>query len=167
MSETGVYRSEQLSRRGEAFAWLLTFMAAFYHYTVTRNGPAPAAVWALTGSVLFAALLISLTNWSDRHKRIQLDEQGVFFTNGLQSVRLGWDEIIGAAIYPGNGAYYVRVTSGKHGFLYRIPREGSIIDRTIGQAGFLQGREILDEIIRRSRLEKSETRGQTRYHLRK
>ena len=166
MSDPQVYRSGQLSRRGEVFAWLFLLLAVVNQILASRNGPAPTSAWVLTGSVLFVALLISLTNWSDRNKRIEMDEQGVFFTNGLQKMRLGWDEIVGAAIYPGNGAYYVRVTSGKHGFLYRIPREESMIDRTVGQAGFAQGREILDEIVRRSRLESRETRGNTNYYLR-
>jgi hypothetical protein len=147
------FRPELMPRRGELTAWGLTLAAGVAWLALRAGGRSVLAIIPIFGVFLFvAALLISLTNWVDRHTVLRLDRQGIAFDNGIRRVTLGWDEIQEVRVFPGVWSKQVRVQGKTTHFLFNMLAEVKRRGATQGRVGFAQGEDILNEIVRSANL---------------
>jgi hypothetical protein len=143
-----------LPRRGEFSAWALTVATAFGFYFLTRPGPAPLLAWFFVIFFAFSAASISLGNWMDRRTFIRFDLDGVVFENGLRKVHLTWDAISEVRTSRAQWGISVQVIGASSHFAFSTLGEMQFRGRVRARTGFVDGKFILDEIIRAAGLTK-------------
>ncbi|MGB9521748.1 MAG: hypothetical protein ACPL6F_03225, partial [Anaerolineales bacterium] len=113
--ETKSYRTIPAPRTGEGNAWILTFLVflIWFFMRISRQ-TIPGSVTLFLIFLVFAASLISLNNWVERHTTILIDSQGLRFENGLRKVTLKWDDVENVWVKPAVWGNRVRV-SGRGG----------------------------------------------------
>ena len=161
------FRPERFSRRGEITAWGLTILSLLGWISLSaRDIPIPWLFSALTIFILIAALATSLSNWSDSHTLLRLENDGVVFENGLRRVHLTWGEIQKVQIFPSNMGDQVRVSGERTYFLFRLLGEVSLRGQVRGRIGFPEGERILSYIIQEASLKRVEQPGNKYYYAR-
>lgn len=88
----------------------------------------------------------------DRRTRLTLFPDGVAYENGLQRVRLGWDEIEMVRVQPGRWGRTVQVIGKSSHFSFNTLGEVKFRGELRGRTGFAQGDYILEIVIRSARL---------------
>jgi hypothetical protein len=162
------YEPELIPRRGEAVAWLCVLLVALGILVLIFSGQPLNWLVALLEAVLLAsAVLISLGNWSDRKTALRLDEHNIEFRNGLRQVRLDWNEVKEVRVTPSPWGNKVEVYGDEKHFSFRTLAEVKVRGELKGRFGFVQGEEILRQIVLRSNLEIIEEPGAGYYYVRK
>lgn len=161
------FRPEQFSRRGEITAWSLAILALLgWVSLIARGMQVPVLYGILAAFLILAGLAISLSNWSDRHTVLRLDDNGVNFENGLRRVRISWIEIQKAEIFTSNLGDRVRVSGAQKFFSFRLLGEVSLSGQVRGRMGFSDGERILAHIIKAARLKRVDQPGAGYYYTR-
>jgi hypothetical protein len=160
MSEEKTYKPELLSRRGEFTAWVLSFVAALGLYSLGLRQTIPFWAWFLGGILAFSAASITLGNWMDRRTTIRLDQLGVLYENGLRQARLGWDDILEVRCAPARWGTSVQVIGMKAHFAFSTLGEMEFQGQVRGRTGFAEGKQVMDEIIRKASLTRMAQSGQ-------
>ncbi len=164
----GEFRPEQISRRGEFIAWCSALVVIIGWLIVRLNSqPVHPAVPILAILLLFAGLSISLGNWMDRRTRIQLDDSGIAFQNGLRNVRLAWQDIIQVRLFPARWGKKVQVFGEKAFFEFLTLSEVKYQGESKARFGFEKGEDILRQIIISADLQPSEHPEEGYYYVRK
>lgn len=155
---TEEYRPLQIPRKGEYTAWVLASGGALSWFLLGQAGlPVLAGLKVLCSLLAASALLISLSNWSDRRTRLIMDDNGISYFSGLRKSRLAWDEITRVEAASTRWGKRVRV-SGKPGFFdFRTFAEASFQGRLQAGMGFEKGEQILRRVISSARLSRSNT----------
>ena len=165
--EAREFHPELLPRRGEVMAWAFALVVGLSMVWLHQAlGNIPAIAWAFWGFLLFAGLSISLGNWMDRHTIIRIGADGIAFENGLRRVRLTWPEVRKVNVLPARWGRSVQVIGKKSHFEFQTLGEVSFQGEVKGKVGFAAGQEILDCILRASRLRLIEETSKTRYYSR-
>lgn len=162
------YQPELIPRRGEWVAWGLTAGTLLAWLGLGVVG-LPVAWWGLplfSAFLLFCAAIISLGNWIDRHTRISVLEDGLLFSDGLRSVRMGWDEVQEVRVFPSQWGGKIQVFSTTQYFSYRSLGEVVLGGESRGVMGFKQGQQILRQIIVNSQLRIVDRPGEGIYYAR-
>ncbi|MBP1694207.1 MAG: hypothetical protein H6Q37_2090 [Chloroflexi bacterium] len=164
---TGEFRPELLSRRGETLAWL-TALLSFSAWTILSfmGRPVLSVVPFMSFFFLFAAASISLGNWVDRHTLLHLDENGVGFRNGLRNVYLSWSQILQIQVFGSKWGRKVRVLGEESHFDFRTLGELTMAGEVKGRMGFLQGEQILRQVLTSSGLREVEHSDNNIYYAR-
>jgi len=109
-NEQKSYRPIPAPRSGERNAWMLAFLIFVIWFFMRMSGQkVPGSVTIFLILFVVVALLISLSNWTERQTVLQLDQQGILFKNGLRKVSLKWDEIENVKVIPAVWGKRVRV----------------------------------------------------------
>lgn len=149
---SGEFRPKNLPRRGEMIAWSMTLLlAAFWAWLSWRGFRVLPVVPGSTWLLGVVAVLISFSNWVERSTRLVLDEEGIFFSNGLRRVRLTWDEIEKIRLHRatlGNGQT-VEVLGQRGHFHFDTLGTAAAAGRPAVEIGFVEGEEILNTLISR------------------
>jgi hypothetical protein len=148
MLEAKTYTPELLPRRGEFFAWALTIITAFGFYILSRPTPMPFLGWLFIAVFLFSAISISFGNWMDRRTCIRLEPDGVIFENGLRKTHLNWSEIREVHTSQARWGTSVHVIGFRSHFSFFTLGEMQFRGRVQARTGFIEGKLILDRIIR-------------------
>jgi len=161
-----IYRPVFQSRRSEIVAWGLAIGALAGLLILNLGGM--IFFWALVfvAFIFFAALSISLGNWMDRNTQIAIDEAGIVYKNGLRNIQLDWMAIISVETNPARWGEKVQVLSAKSHFDFNTLGEIVFQDKIQGQVGFQEGKEILEVIVRQSRLTAVARKGNSYYYSR-
>jgi len=143
-----VFRPELLSRRGEYFAWGMT-AALLVTWAILLIFKQPVVGWIpfVTIFLLFAATLISLGNWVDRHTMIRVEDDGIQFENGMRRASIKWDDIKEVEVFRSNWGDKVRVVGATGYFTFRTLAEVKMSGNLKGRMGFVQGEKILKHIL--------------------
>jgi hypothetical protein len=161
------FRPERFSRRGEITAWGLAVLSLLGWIGLSTRGiPIPWFFSALTIFIVIAALATSLSNWSDNHTLLRLENNGVQFENGLRHVYLTWEEIQKVQIFPSNMGDQVRVSGAQTFFIFRLLGEVSLRGQVRGRVGFAEGEHILNYILRETNLKRVELPDNKYYYAR-
>ena len=161
------FRPERFSRRGEITAWGLTILSLSGWVALSvREISIPWFFIFLSVFMLVAALATSLSNWSDSHTLLRLDNDGVHFENGLRQVHLTWGEIQKVQIFPSNMGDQVRVSGEQTFFIFRLLGEVSLRGKVRGRVGFADGEHILSYILQAAGLKRIEQPGNKYYYAR-
>jgi hypothetical protein len=167
MDTPAEFHTEQFSRRGEWTAWGLGILSlAGWIALSARSLSVPVLFILLTIFLLLAGMAISLSNWSDRHTRIRLEQDSLKFENGLRHVHLKWDEIQKVQIFTSNLGDQVRVSGERSFFSFRLLGEVSLRGKVRGRVGFADGNVILSYILEKANLTRVEQPGQGYYYAR-
>lgn len=159
--DTKEYRPVLIPRRGEIIAWFLTLLVVVVCVVLILTGQStPLLLWMLACILLASALLISLSNWVDRHTVIRIHPDSVEFHNGLRNVRLYWEQIRTIQVQPGDIGKRVQVYGENAHFAYRTLGEVHLRGKVQGRMGFPQGEDILRHLVAFSGLQKSEASGE-------
>jgi hypothetical protein len=162
------YHPELLSRKGEATAWLSTaFVVAGWLILSFSGNPVTRAIPFLAIVLLICALGISLGNWMDRRTRIQIDQDGIHFENGVRDARLTWQEIQQVQVFPSNWGKKVRLIGPSAHFDFRTLGEVKVRGELKGKMGFTEGELILKHILERANLTLVNQSGNGYYYARK
>jgi hypothetical protein len=153
-SESKIYNPELLPRRGEFTAWALTLLAAIGLYFLSLRGPLPFWAWFFVVFLAFSAASISLGNWMDRKTFIRLEADGVTFENGLRKTHLSWGVLKEVRTAPARWGTSVQVIGEQAHFSFSTLGEMQFQGQSRGRTGFVDGKFILDEIIRSAGLTK-------------
>lgn len=148
MPETKTYTPELLPRRGEFSAWALTLVTAFGFYILSQPVPIPLLAWFFIGIFAFSAFSISLGNWMDRHTFIRIEPDGVVFENGLRKAHLTWSHIQEIRTSPARWGTSVHVLGDHAHFSFFTLGEMEFRGRVRARTGFVDGKLILDQMIR-------------------
>jgi hypothetical protein len=163
-----VYEPELIPRRGEAIAWGCVLLVALGILVLVLTGQALSWLVVLLAAVLLlSAVLISLGNWSDRKTILRVDGEAIEFKNGLRQVWLGWNEINEVRITPSPWGNKVEVYGGNSHFAFRTLAEVKVRGELKGRFGFVQGEQILRQIVLHSNLEIKDEPGAGYYYVRK
>lgn len=165
-SETREFRPELLSRRGEWTAWALALAASLGIWFLKQNTYIPVWAWIFWTFLLFSGVSISLGNWLDRSTVIWLEWDGVCFENGLRKVRLGWHEVQKVAVLPARWGKSVQVIGEKSHFDFMTLGEVKFQGEVRGRTGFVDGKVILDTILRETGLVLVEETSNAYYYAR-
>ena len=169
MSSTGVreYHPELMPRRGEFNAWLLV-IASFVGVFVLNQAldVVPGWTWIFFGFLMFSALSISFGNWMDRSTRIVLESDGIKFENGIRHVQLGWHEVQKVAVLPTRWGKSVQVFGEQSHFDFKTLGEIQYQGEVRGRTGFVDGKKILDRILREANLALIEESNNAYYYAR-
>jgi hypothetical protein len=165
-SHTHIFKPILQSRRSEWVAWCLAFASLLGLLFLNLGGM--IFFWSLVFVVFlfFAALSISLGNWMDRKTQIIIDDGGIVFQNGLRNVHMEWVSINSVKVMPSRWGEKVQVIGGKSHFEFNTFGEVIFQKKVEGQVGFQQGKEIMEEIIRRSDLVSVAKKGDSYYYSR-
>jgi hypothetical protein len=152
-SSRSEYRPELIPRRGEFIAWVMTLIALSGWLILGVLGVQVHLSLKVFGIFFtFAALAISLGNWTDRRTRLRLEPEGVFFENGLRKVYLPWGEIRLVEVIPTSWGKKVRVVGDTNHFEFRTLGEVVLKGQIKGRLGFEQGDQILSQILEQAHL---------------
>lgn len=161
------FRPKRLPRRGEWTAWGITLIAlAAWLLLVALDKPLMLGFKLLTLLLALISLAISLGNWMDRQTVLRLSPDSLSFRNGLRNVYLRWDEIQSLEVYPSKLGDKVRVLGQSGHFDFRTLGEVRLKGELKGQMGFEQGEEILQQILKKSRLKPIQKPGEGYYYSR-
>lgn len=148
-------------------AWGLTLVVGSAWVIMGLLGQTlPTAVPVLAVFLLGAALSMSLGNWMDRQTILRLEEEGVFFVNGLRRVQLQWDQIRQVQVFPSTWGKNVRVIGPGTQFTFRTLGEVKVQDEVKGRMGFADGERILRRILEKAKLKKVDQNGSGYYYAR-
>jgi hypothetical protein len=162
------YRPELIPRRGEWVAWLLFVMvAAPWLLLLLAKMHVPFIVPLFGVLLLLAAMSISLGNGMDRHTRLRIDNDGLAYHNGLRNVHFRWVQIKEVRIYPSAWNKKVRVIGENGYFDYYTLGEVKYQGNLKGRTGFVNGEEILRQIVLNCGLEIIEQLGDGVYYARR
>jgi hypothetical protein len=161
------FKPELLSRRGELIAWgSAILVGAVWLVLGWKNQAVPWTVLLLEVFLLFAGLSISFGNWMDRQTVLRMDENGVWYKNGLRNVKMDWINIRQVRVQPTRWGNKVQVIGDKAYFEFRTLGEVKIVGELKGRMGFNRGEEILNEIILNSDLQRIDKSGNGYYYAR-
>ena len=155
--DTQEYRPVLTSRVGEGLAWLAALSLGAAMIAIPSRVGLLGTLPFLTGMVALIAAGISLSNWMDRQTVLRLDQQGVFFTNGLRRVALDWGKIQQVSVFSGSLGKKVQVVGGVEHFEFRFLSEVELLGRAQGQLGFPDGAAILAAILQHSGLQRAQS----------
>lgn len=153
------HNPELISRRGELNAWafasVVSVAAAIMYWSM---GSIPTVAWVFWAFLLFAALSTSFGNWMDRRTVMKVGDSGIAFENGIRQVALTWLEVKSVNVTPARWGRKVQVLGEKTHFQFRTLGEVQYQGEVEGRLGFVEGEEILQEILKKTnlRLEKEE-----------
>lgn len=157
LMEKKEYRPELLNRRSELIAWGTAILVNgtwlflfFYSHWISYWLP------ILGIPLLLIAMGISLGNWMDRKTIMNLDERGIYFSNGLRKVILDWDAINEVRVLPAQWGEKVQVFGIEAYFAFHTLGEVTTDGRVLGRVGFKDGNRILEWILEKSNLIKRE-----------
>jgi hypothetical protein len=166
-TQPGEYRPILLSRRGEWLAWSSTVLIVIAWVVLyIRGSQVGFAVPLLTIILLLSAMSISLGNWMDRRTVIYLDETGVSYQNGLRNVKMAWQDLREVRVIPARWGKMVQVIGTQAYFAYQTLAELKVLDEVKGRMGFVEGDEILRQILLSSGLQIVERPGEGYYYAR-
>ncbi|MFZ5821886.1 MAG: hypothetical protein ACOYYJ_18505 [Chloroflexota bacterium] len=160
------FRPVLLSRRGEWTAWGLFTAAGVGVLALRESTYVPLWAWIFWSFLLFSAVSISLGNWIDRRTFIRLEGDGIRFENGLRRVRLGWPEVQEVAVLPARWGQAVQVSGQRAHFAFKTLGEVEFQGEVRGRTGFVEGRAILDVILRETGLRLVEEANSAYYYAR-
>jgi hypothetical protein len=162
------YKPELIPRRGEVVAWALFFMVAAPWLGFRLFGIRLPFILPLFGGVLFlAAASISLGNWMDRHTLLHIDADGLAYRNGLRDVHLKWDQVKEVRVSPSTWSKKVWVIGEQARFDFNTLGEVKYRGELKGRTGFVDGEEIIRQIVLNSGLEIVEQLGDIYYYARR
>lgn len=161
------FRPEKLPRRGEYFAWG-TALIAFSAWTGLRIlMDKTYTLYLILGILLLlTAIAISLGNWMDRHTRIRITDQEIYYENGLRKARLAWHEIQQVQVFSTNLGRKVRVIGAQVHFDFRTLGEVKLRGETKGTMGFGHGEQIFRHILKKTGLKEIEKTDKGDYYAR-
>ena len=116
--------------------------------------------------LLLAGMSISLGNWMDRRTVIRIDPNGIVFQNGVRNVGLAWREVKELRVLPTRWGKKVQVFGERVFFEFRTLGEVKIGGDLKGRVGFMEGEEIMQEIILQSQLLVIKESGENYYYAR-
>jgi hypothetical protein len=150
-AEVRTYHPVLLPRNGEFTAWGLSALSILgLVFLNLWSESIPLWVLVLVLFLLFAALSISLGNWMDRKTRLEISENGVSFENGLRKVALDWLDVQKVQVAPTRLGKSVTVIGDAAHFTFRAGGEVSFQGKERGKVGFVEGQDILQEIVEKS-----------------
>lgn len=165
---TGEFQPVLLSRKGETLAWLTTLLW-FLAWTILSllNRPIVSFVPVMSFMFLLIAASISLGNWVDRQTVLTIKENGVAFKNGLRNVHLAWEQISEIQVLGSSWGRKVRVIGETGHFDFRTLGELKVSGEVKGRMGFLEGEQILKQLLKKTLLQEVEHTGNSYYYARR
>jgi hypothetical protein len=152
-SEMREYRPELIPRRGEITAWVLFLVVgAVWFVLILLHQRVAIPVPLMAGFMFLAAGSISLGNWMDRKTRLRLNDHEIEFQNGLRHVTLQWWQVREVQVSPAPWGKRVRVLAEKSYFDFHTLGEVKYRGEVKGRTGFVDGQEIVGQIIANSGL---------------
>ncbi|GAB4479385.1 MAG: hypothetical protein Kow0088_20260 [Anaerolineales bacterium] len=159
-SEEKIFTPELVPRSGERNAWILAFlMGVLWLVFRVTAWKLPLTVNLLTFFTLGAAVLISFGNWVERKTLLALSSRGVRFENGLRKVSFTWDEIEEVRVRPAIWGKGVQVRGKGTRFDFHTLGEVKYKGAVQAKTGFVQGEEIVRQIVLNSGLRIAEQLG--------
>ena len=146
--ESRAYYPELAPRRSEFIVWGSALLVNGSWILLIIFGQQMSFWLPLLGIPLFLiALGISLANWMDRHTKMSLDLEGVYFSNGLRHVQLKWQEIQEVRVLPAQWGKKVQVFGDRTYFGFHTLGEVQAHGKVLGRTGFVDGELILKQIL--------------------
>lgn len=146
-----IYYPEPVSRRGELIAWGSALLLNGVWVILVLAGQ-PVTLWIPVVAIplTLVAFVMSLGNWMERHTRIEIDPEGIFYSNGLRRVRLHWEAIKDVRVLPSQWGQKTQVFGENVYFGFHSLGEVKANEKVIGRTGFAAGDLILEEILDRA-----------------
>ena len=102
----------------------------------------------------------------DRKTEMRIDNDRVAFTNGLRNVEMTWEEIQEVRAIPARWGKKVQVIGEKSYFGFQTLAEVTMMEEVKGRFGFVEGEDILRQIVLSSQLHIVERPGEGYYYAR-
>jgi hypothetical protein len=152
-AEDRKFHPEPISRRGETIAWGSALLIDGVWMLLVLAGQ-PVTLWIpiLALPLTLIAVVMSLGNWIERRTTIEINQKGIYFSNGFRRVRLQWEEIMDVRVLPGKWGNKVQVFGKNSYFGFHTLGEVMVDGRELGRTGFSDGDLILQEIVDKSNL---------------
>jgi hypothetical protein len=129
-------------------------------YVQIAHGLTVSWMWIFAAVMLFMSLSISLGNWMDRRTILTLEAGGVLFTNGLRAVNIPWGDLQMITVRPTRWGKTAHVLGRNVHFNFSMFNKMEFQGRTQPAAGFVDGQNILDAMIRSAALTRSSVEDQ-------
>ena len=166
MDSVQEFHPEQISRKGERNAWILTGVSIAAYLLLWRISEPSVLLLVMVIFLIISAFIISLSNWIDRKTTLILSTEGINFNNVLRSVHMNWDEIEQIQVLPDHWGKRVLVFGDQAHIRFRTLSDVEFRGKVRGQIGFHDGEAILEQIIRYSGLISTENENQGHYYVR-
>ncbi len=146
--ESQVYSPELAPRRSEFIVWSSALLVNGSWILLVIFGQKMSLWLLLLGIPLFLiALGISLANWMDRHTKLSIDSDGIYFSNSLRRVQLKWQEIQEVRVLPAQWGKKVQVFGDRSYFGFHTLGEVQAHGKILGRTGFMDGERMLRQIL--------------------
>jgi hypothetical protein len=151
--ENLVFNPEKFSRRSEMIAWGSAILVnGAWIMLIVFNQSMTFWLPVLGIPLLLVAIGMSLANWMDRKTIIRMDDEGIYFSNGLRHVNLNWEQINEVRVLPAQWGEKVQVFGPGSYFGFYTLGEVKSNGKVLGRTGFKEGDLILEHILERSGL---------------
>ncbi len=152
LSTPQTYKPVVNSRRPEFTAWLLAIILVIVNLTFPASGLFRSGGLILTIFFLFSSVILSIGNWMSQKTKLRLDEDGIWFDNGVRETSFAWKNIVRLEVYPGRFNDKIIVVSETGKINFDIVEEQNVNGKKFTASGFMDGEEILDIILGRTEL---------------
>lgn len=107
-------------RRAEALAWASCLLiGVFLGFLNMRGEPLPCMGLGLFALFLAGAMLVSFSNWIDRHTRIRIDADQVEFRSPLRKVAIAWESLESLTAVRAASGWRILVAGAEEYFQFR------------------------------------------------
>lgn len=158
--EVRSFHPEPISRRGELIAWGSALLLDLV-WLILVLSEQPVTFWipVLALPLTLIAALVSFGNWMERQTVIKIDQESIYFSNGIRRLRLAWDRIKDVRVLPGKWGKKIQVYGEESYFGFYTLGEVEIDGRQLGRTGFSEGDRIFEEILAKANLVPAEDEG--------
>jgi hypothetical protein len=161
------YRPALSSRKNELTGWFLVLLTGGAWWVIsTRSSSLSLFIPLFFLLFLFLAAFTSLANWIERRTLLRISPSGVHFQNGLRDVSLAWSEINEVHILPSRWGQAVHILGENRHFHFQLAGEVTVMGKPQQRVGFLEGQQILSELLSNTQLQKVERNRPGRFYAR-
>ena len=143
-------------RRSELMAWIFTILLIFILLYFPASGLVRIGGIAFAIFFLISGLFMSIGNWMSRVAELELRDEGIQYSNGIQDIFFGWEEIERVEVYAGRFNDKISLVSNEKRMNFDVSIETVVNDKPVTQIGFQDGALILETILIKSGLIQNE-----------
>jgi hypothetical protein len=142
------FSPREIDPYGERLAWSLgVALTALTLFMYWRQGAWIATLIVLSSLCVVAALLVSYGNWMERKTEIEISEGTLRYRNPLRELRIPWDSIRAATIYPRGDGWRAIIEGEAGAFTFQTETSLKLGWGRQVETGIVDGQSLVSAII--------------------
>jgi len=151
-------------RRSEMMVWGFAFLLILMLIFLPSSGVVRIGGIIFAVFFLISGLFMSIGNWMSRVAELRLREEGIGYSNGIQDIYFGWEEIARVEVYAGRFNDKISLVATEKRMSFDLSNDKVGNDKPAAQIGFQDGALILETILKKSGLIQKEKQASQGYY---